>query len=140
MFVSDDNDMIFSLDEDHSENLNSTEPLHNNSHTPNNPNSQPTLNTVSHRPRPRSPLRIKHTTHRHKHVKIFINKTFNLDFFFLILRFISNFIVGTIKRTVWCRYNSFILSSGRTSGEVSGKLELLLHQRVKFYPRGKPDF
>lgn len=72
--VLDDNDMIFCLDEDHSENLSAAaDPLQNNPLTPSSPNPQATLNAIQQRPRPRSPLRIKHTTHRHKHVNNFIH-------------------------------------------------------------------
>ncbi|XP_058806440.1 C2 domain-containing protein 5 isoform X2 [Phymastichus coffea] len=56
--TGDDNDMIFSLEEDHAENFSSGG------------ESQTTLNTLTQKPRPRSPLRIKHTTHRHKHVPL----------------------------------------------------------------------
>ncbi|OXU23143.1 hypothetical protein TSAR_015077 [Trichomalopsis sarcophagae] len=67
----DDNDMIFSLDEDHAENGSTGDSMTNVSNTPNTQSSQ-TLNTgiSSQKPRPRSPLRIRHTTHRHKHVPL----------------------------------------------------------------------
>ncbi|XP_012277373.1 uncharacterized protein LOC105698056 isoform X2 [Orussus abietinus] len=67
----DDSDMIFSLDEDHSESV-AAQPNVTPS-TPNtlNTHSLTTTTASSQKPRPRSPLRIKtHTVHRPKHVPL----------------------------------------------------------------------
>ncbi|KAJ8667412.1 hypothetical protein QAD02_009075 [Eretmocerus hayati] len=63
---TDDNDMIFCLDEDHGECS-----IAEISHNIVNPTSNQTLTAgLSQKSRPRSPLRIRHTSHRHKHVPL----------------------------------------------------------------------
>ena len=73
--------MIFSLDEDHAENLGAGDTTPNLSNAPIVSNMQSaTLNTATvQKTRPRSPLRIKHTTHRHKHVSNFNMLNFVLN-------------------------------------------------------------
>ncbi|XP_023314150.1 uncharacterized protein LOC106652114 isoform X2 [Trichogramma pretiosum] len=66
--ADNDNDMIFCLDEDHhADSADSNAQLLANNATPTGPNL-----TAQHsiKQRPRSPLRMKHTVHRHKHVPL----------------------------------------------------------------------
>ncbi|XP_014215544.1 uncharacterized protein LOC106644517 [Copidosoma floridanum] len=58
--IHDDGDMIFSLDEDQAESQVATQSVQS---------SMFGMGSV-HKPRPRSPLRLKHTTYRHKHVPL----------------------------------------------------------------------
>lgn len=71
LFPPDDSDMIFSLDEDHLENVTSDNATRTCVGNP------ATLSgTPVQKPRPRSPLRLKSFTHRRKHVRIFSLKKY----------------------------------------------------------------